>query len=383
MKKLIHIALGLALVFGMSSCEDYLDVNTDPDNPVSETVSPQLRLPWIQNYYAYAWGTASMRTNTIAGIMTQTGGTAANSLLSSWNPAQSSCTTIYQNFYLGAGVNIEALIDKAEAEGAYHYEGAAYCIKAMGFMMMLDLHGELPVQEAFIGKTDPAYDDGMANSGRNTTDMYYYTDAKYDYVGGTGTFYARPNSDTDILTYSEMCFIKAEVLFRKGDTDGALSAYKKGIEANFDRMQEKLKSWEAEGTQNEDQKPMADNAKSSYMASNAVCQNAANLTLFEIMRQKIIALGINIENWNDMRRLDYDYVDYDRPNDFSAVSKIIGTSKDDPTYWFRRFSQSTHESNYNLTQLKASNKQAMTDPIWSCPGWWDCATDNEYYGYIK
>ena len=142
MKKLIHIALGLALVFGMSSCEDYLDVNTDPDNPVSETVSPQLRLPWIQNYYAYAWGTASMRTNTIAGIMTQTGGTAANSLLSSWNPAQSSCTTIYQNFYLGAGVNIDPLIEKAEAEGAYHYEGAAYCIKAMGFMMMLDLHGE-------------------------------------------------------------------------------------------------------------------------------------------------------------------------------------------------------------------------------------------------
>ena len=131
MKKLIHIALGLALVFGMSSCEDYLDVNTDPDNPVSETVSPQLRLPWIQNYYAYAWGTASMRTNTIAGIMTQTGGTAANSLLSSWNPAQSSCTTIYQNFYLGAGVNIDPLIEKAEAEGAYHYEGAAYCIKAI------------------------------------------------------------------------------------------------------------------------------------------------------------------------------------------------------------------------------------------------------------
>lgn len=160
MKKLIHIAFGLALVFGMSSCEDYLDVNTDPDNPVSETVSPQLRLPWIQNYYAYAWGTASMRTNTIAGIMTQTGGTAANSLLSSWNPAQSSCTTIYQNFYLGAGVNIDPLIEKAETEGAYHYEGAAYCIKAMGFMMMLDLHGELPVQEAFTGKTNPAYDDG-------------------------------------------------------------------------------------------------------------------------------------------------------------------------------------------------------------------------------
>ena len=32
-------------------------------------------------------------------------------------------------------------------------------------MMMLDLHGELPVQEAFTSKTNPAYDDGKT--------MYY------------------------------------------------------------------------------------------------------------------------------------------------------------------------------------------------------------------
>jgi hypothetical protein len=31
----------------------------------------------------------------------------------------------------------------------------------------------------------------------------------------------------------------------------------------------------------------------------------------------------------------------------------------------------------------ASNKLAMKDPIWSCPVWWDCSTDEEYYGYIK
>ena len=61
MKKLIHIALGLALVFGMSSCEDYLDVNTDPDNPVSETAaSPAvdtellcLRMGYSQYAYQY------------------------------------------------------------------------------------------------------------------------------------------------------------------------------------------------------------------------------------------------------------------------------------------------------------------------------------------
>ena len=48
-------------------------------------------------------------------------------------------------------------------------------------------------------------------------------------------------------------------------------------------------------------------------------------------------IGHQYRNWNDMRRLDYDYVDYDRPQDFTAVSKIVGTSKNEPTYWFRRF----------------------------------------------
>jgi hypothetical protein len=65
------------------------------------------------------------------------------------------------------------------------------------------------------------------------------------FVGGTGTFYARPNSDTDLLTYSEMCFIKAEVYFRLGDKAKALAAYKEGIQANFDRMQTRLKRMES------------------------------------------------------------------------------------------------------------------------------------------
>ena len=72
-----------------------------------------------------------------------------------------------------------------------------------------------------------------------------------------------------------------------------------------------------------------------------------------------------------------------RPADISGTSKMIGTSTTEITYWFRRCSQSTHESNYNLTQLLASNKLAMTDPIWSCPVWWDCSTDAEYYSFIE
>ena len=99
MKKLIYLLTGLTFIWSMSSCSDYLDVNTDPDNPTVSNASNDVRLPWIQHYYDYAVGTAAMRTNTILGILSQTySTTAANSLLAAWNPAQSSCTTVYQNF---------------------------------------------------------------------------------------------------------------------------------------------------------------------------------------------------------------------------------------------------------------------------------------------
>ncbi|TWV12320.1 SusD/RagB family nutrient-binding outer membrane lipoprotein [Bacteroidaceae bacterium HV4-6-C5C] len=670
MKKFICLLIGFAFTWTMSSCSDYLNINTDPDNPTVSNASNDVRLPWIQYYYGYAAGTASMRTNTILGLLTQTyAATGANSLLAAWNPSQSSCTTVYQNIYVGAAVNIDPMIQNALTNGEYHYVGAGYALKAMGFMLMLDLHGELPVQEMGILKTNPAYDDGkkmyefvmgyldeaikyfkmeqkvgsmalskgdiwnggsidrwlklchglkarymlrlskkaegtdlysfnmdgilseieqgpqsndeniivnhvnkagdqtnftvtdpysssylwdctaygatqratryyadlLTNSfiggsrvidprmskllpammtnitldsngniksyvwkrdigvdmmndairqnggpltsvfvvgtessystidgglplvysisdestrqaftnaagsihkikvdgtkvtvyyqkgaayvnstnylragdtiyvnmranhldtgGRSVTDQCYYPTTSAPYIAGTGTFYARPNSDTYILTYSEMCFIKAEILFRKKKNGEALAAYKDGIKANFDQMQAKLRKWKSAGSVNPDEMPMDDADIATYMSSQAVIQDPAKLTMADIMRQKMIAMGINSENWVDARRFNYSsgnikdfgvvYTDYKRPKEFTATNKIVGTSPTDLTYWFRRFSQSTHESNYNSSQLMASNKLAMKDPIWSCPVWWDCATDDEYYGYIK
>ena len=124
MKKILYITLSLLITIGITGCNNWLDVNVDPDNPNNASATVDSRLPWIQHYYMYAWGNASMRGVTIAGLMTQTSTTTANGLLSAWNPSQAATTTTYQNWFIGAACNLDDMIEAAEKTSAYHYIGA-------------------------------------------------------------------------------------------------------------------------------------------------------------------------------------------------------------------------------------------------------------------
>ncbi len=236
------------------------------------------------------------------------------------------------------------------------------------------------------------------NQTKEENDVYWYfstNDAlNAGAVGSTGSFQTRPVSDFEIMTYHEACFIKAEVLFRKGDKAGALAAYKAGIKAHLDYMQKKLTAWKGQGFSNPDMLPMDDSKISAYLASAAVCQNASDLKMSDIMLQKYVAMGCSLENWNDMRRFNYGagniadfgvvYPGMDRSVLFTGTDKLKGTSKDDPKYWPRRWRlPATLELSYNEAQALAINKHAEDTDIWSYPVWWDCATDAEYEGYLK
>lgn len=87
---------------------------------------------------------------TILGLLTQTSTTSANGLLAA-NPAQSSCTTVYQNFYVGAAVNIDPMIENAKQKGEYHYIGAWLLAWRWVLWLMPICNGELPVQEMGVG----------------------------------------------------------------------------------------------------------------------------------------------------------------------------------------------------------------------------------------
>ena len=230
------------------------------------------------------------------------------------------------------------------------------------------------------------------------TDVSWYpSDAAYaaGVVGSTGSFQIRPISDQSILTYDEMCFIKAEVYMRKGDPGNAYTAYMAGIQANLDMMQTKLNEWKASGytATNPDMGPMDQSDISTYMASNAIAQGAGTLTMADIMLQKYVAMGCSIENWNDMRRFDFSagdvgtfgvvYPGYQRGPLFTGQAQLTGGSPTDPRYWMRRWMlPPTYEINYNSINTLALNPHAADPNIWSMPIWWDCATDDQYYGYL-
>ncbi len=105
----------------------------------------------------------------------------------------------------------------------------------------------------------------------------------------TGKYMFQDKIDYPIMTYSELQFIKAEALFKKGDKAKALEAYKNGITAHMNYV----------GVAAKDQ--------TDYLASAAVVNVANDLKISDIMTQKYIALwGIgSLESWVDMRRYNY------------------------------------------------------------------------------
>jgi hypothetical protein len=114
----------------------------------------------------------------------------------------------------------------------------------------------------------------------------------------------------------------------------------------------------------------------------------------DIMLQKYIAMGVSIENWNDMRRFNFSagnvgsfgvvYPGYQRGPLFTGQAQLTGGTPTDPRYWIRRWAlPPTYEIQYNYINTTALNPHAPDPNIWSMPVWWDCATDDEYYGYLK
>jgi hypothetical protein len=114
------------------------------------------------------------------------------------------------------------------------------------------------------------------------------------YINLTG-YYSSSNSPLFIITYDELKFIEAEVKFRANDKPGAYAAYLAGITANMNKMGVSAANRDA------------------YINHASVSVGAANITLDLIMKEKYKALFLSPETWNDARRYNYQYKDFNLP----------------------------------------------------------------------
>lgn len=148
----------------LTSCEDYLDVNVDPNNPT--TVTPDLVLPVAQKYTAnLIQGTdgGGRRANTLGNMLmynwSQSDGFAWYPDEFKYNVTSSFYAGIFSNSYTQA-LKQYHLLTMLDAEYD-NYKAIGMIMKAYHFQLLVDFYGDVPYSEA-LGRKDnatPIYDE--------------------------------------------------------------------------------------------------------------------------------------------------------------------------------------------------------------------------------
>ena len=149
MKKRLHVALLVgALTLTSTSCDNFLDVNENPNAP--QTVSANLYLAPMLHWMA----SSPQFDGRFVGRYTQQW-TLPGTALSTWDrmgydvaPSDNG-GQLWRDIYWNFGQNLVDMMTKAEAEERWDLLGVGYVLKAWGWQQLTDMHGELVIKEAF------------------------------------------------------------------------------------------------------------------------------------------------------------------------------------------------------------------------------------------
>ncbi len=146
MRKINGILLAGLLALPLSSCKDFLAVNTNPNAP--QTVSANLYLSPMLHWMV----TSPQYDARFVGRYAQEW-TLPGSSLSTWDrmgydPSSDNGAQQWRDVYWTLGQNLVDMMTKAEAEQRWDLLGVGYILKAWGWQVTTDLHGEIIVKEA-------------------------------------------------------------------------------------------------------------------------------------------------------------------------------------------------------------------------------------------
>lgn len=129
------------------------------------------------------------------------------------------------------------------------------------------------------------------------------TKKEESYVDLNG-YYSSENSPLYIITYEETKLIEAEVAFRTSDLQRAYTSYLEGIRANMTKM------------------GVSAAERDTYLAHPSVAVGATNLKLEHIFKEKYKALFLMPVTWDDARRFNYAYPDFELPENVVTTTFV-------------------------------------------------------------
>ena len=149
--KTFRRALLAGLLVLSTSCQDFLDVNTNPNGP--QVVTANLYLAPMLHWMV----TSPQFDGRFVGRYTQQW-TLPGASLSTWDrmgydPSSDNGGQQWRDVYWNLGQNLVDMMNKAEAEERWDLLGVGTILKAWGWQVLTDLHGEIIIREAFNQST--------------------------------------------------------------------------------------------------------------------------------------------------------------------------------------------------------------------------------------
>src|SRR5918996_967794 len=146
-----RIALLVGSVSLFAGCQDWLDVNTNPNAP--ETVAANLYLPPMLHWMVTS---PQFDGRFIARYTQQL--TFPGTSLSTWDrmgydPGSDNGAQQWRDVYWSLGQNLVDMMTIAEAEQRWDLLGVGYILKAWGWLALTTVHGEIIVEEAINQNT--------------------------------------------------------------------------------------------------------------------------------------------------------------------------------------------------------------------------------------
>jgi len=160
MKKIFKIgSIGLMLVFCLTSCKKYLDINENPNSATTST--PELILPQALTATANVVSTYNSMGAQLGGFIANAGGYGGFGSSVTYDLGNDD----FQNCWNQAYDNLadyQWVITNTNGNADYsYYNAAAKIMKAFGFQLLVDTYNDVPYTNAFqeVANLTPTYDD--------------------------------------------------------------------------------------------------------------------------------------------------------------------------------------------------------------------------------